>query len=337
LLIYFFFCWLYRFGNWFQVIIPAYPIFVIGVGSGLKSALRRARWGSGLKSALRRFGGFQSARLTALVVLLLGGLVVYRLVLSWPRANQHDLAVDTGLHPGWAVLADRPALPATVVAAFEERVALQYLQTVWQLVPGLVLVEAEAVGPAFPQPEMALYITRQGAAVAPGLVQHEGRSLQAAGEQLIALHSRPPHPLPASAYPLSLDFGGRLRLIGWEMTRPAEIPAPATSQEIASPWQIAFYWQSKIKMDSDYTISVRPLAEGQLIMQAGEPAIQDHQPVWGLYPTSRWHEGEVVRDVYALALPETISPDGVQVVVYRATAGGFENLGEQVINFRGGR
>jgi len=37
LFIYFIFSWGYRFGNWFQVIIPAYPIFIIGVAAGLRS------------------------------------------------------------------------------------------------------------------------------------------------------------------------------------------------------------------------------------------------------------------------------------------------------------
>ncbi|MEW5957384.1 MAG: DUF2723 domain-containing protein, partial [Chloroflexota bacterium] len=39
LLIYLLFCWGYRFGNWFQVIIPAYPIFIIGVAAGIDRIL----------------------------------------------------------------------------------------------------------------------------------------------------------------------------------------------------------------------------------------------------------------------------------------------------------
>jgi len=73
---------------------------------------------------------------------------------------------------------------------------------------------------------------------------------------------------------------------------------------------------------------VRPLVGGQLITVAGENLIQDHQPVWGLYPTSLWGVGELVRDVYALSLPPETTPDAVQIVVYKPGEAGFENLGE---------
>ena len=137
---------------------------------------------------------------------------------------------------------------------------------------------------------------------------------------------------PATAQPLSLDFGGKLQLLAWE-------PISDGSNEISaqpglpSNWQIALYWQPYGKVEADYTVSLRPLAAGQPLMQGNEPVMQDHQPVWGLYPTSRWRQGEIVRDVYALPLPEGVTPEAVQVVVYWITEKGFENLGEQVINF----
>jgi hypothetical protein len=67
-------------------------------------------------------------------------------------------------------------------------------------------------------------------------------------------------------------------------------------------------------------------------MAGDQPAMQDHQPVWGFYPTSRWHAGEVIRDVYAFNLPGPAAPEAIQVVIYQTTEGGFENLGEHVIN-----
>ena len=76
---------------------------------------------------------------------------------------------------------------------------------------------------------------------------------------------------------------------------------------------------------------MRPLRAGALIPGGdGQPVIQDHQPVWNAYPTSRWSPGEIVRDDYVLDLPGQIvpdGPDGAHIVVYRVTAGGFENLG----------
>jgi hypothetical protein len=64
----------------------------------------------------------------------------------------------------------------------------------------------------------------------------------------------------------------------------------------------------------------------------GQPLIQDHQPVWNSYPTSNWSPGEVVRDDFILYLPGEAIPDGAQIVVYRNTASGFENLGEVQID-----
>jgi hypothetical protein len=65
---------------------------------------------------------------------------------------------------------------------------------------------------------------------------------------------------------------------------------------------------------------------------SGEPLIQDHQPVWNSYPTSRWSPGEIVRDDYVLYLPDALVPDTAQIVVYRSTETGFENLGESQLD-----
>jgi len=98
-------------------------------------------------------------------------------------------------------------------------------------------------------------------------------------------------------------------------------------------WRLSLYWRAAAKSDVDYTISVRPLQKGALITGGdGQPVIQDHQPVWNAYPTSRWSPGEIVRDDYGLDLPGQAVPDGAQIVVYRVTAGGFENLGEATLS-----
>jgi hypothetical protein len=46
-----------------------------------------------------------------------------------------------------------------------------------------------------------------------------------------------------------------------------------------------------------------------LLNSAGEPvAVQDAVPVHFAYPTTAWRPGEIVSDVYDLALPTDISP-----------------------------
>ena len=166
-----------------------------------------------------------------------------------------------------------------------------------------------------------IYISRQALAVAPDAIGT--RYPQAAGKQLIALRDTPRTELPAAAVPAGVKFGdNQLMLVGWELID-------------ARDWQAALYWQALTPLADNYTISVRPLVGGQPIIAAGEPVIQDHQPVWGYYPTSRWNPGEIVRDVYALSLPDQVHPEAMQVVVYQTTADGFENLGDAIIPLAG--
>lgn len=322
LVIYFIFCWTYRFGNWFQVIIPAYPIFTIGFAAGLQKLIAVSRQRSavsGQQIAVSGRGSGVGGRWSSFIILILAALLAYRLITNLPRANQHNLPTDTGLDPGWAILADAPQTPAVIAGSFEEKVALDYLRTVWGAASGIVSTDpgqlaSEGVDPA----GYNFYVTRRAAAAEPDLIDASGLTPQAAGLELIALPDPPPTQLPATARQLDLMFGDALRLAGWELVD-------------SDPWQIALYWQTSTPLDYDYTISVRPLVAGQPIMVEGEPLIQDHQPVWGVYPTSRWPAGVIVRDVYALAMPPGIQPDAVQIIIYRPTAEGFENLAEQII------
>lgn len=341
LLIYFVFCWLYRFGNWFQVIIPAYPIFIIGVAAGMK---RIGEWriakGEGQiadgEEAKRRRGeaAHHVSRTTFYALLtLLAILLFYRFSTNLPRADQSHLPGDTGLDPGWAILADLPATPAVISSVFPEQVALQYLTHVWGATSAVYPAQPGDFSPPKGQiSNLSYYITRQAVAAAPEAVRLEEAYPQAAGEQLVALWPAPRTELPANAVPLDLAFGDTLKLVGWEQVETAyPLPLEVTGRLPRANWQIALYWQTSQPLREDYTVSVRPLMGGQLINVSETAVIQDHQPVWGVYPTSRWHPGEVVRDVYALSLPEDLTPEAIQIVVYKTTETGFENLAEGTI------
>lgn len=276
-----------------------------------------------------------------IVLALLILLFFYRFTTNLLHANQHNLPGDTALDPGWAILTDRPRPPAVISADFSERVALQYLQTIWGRGEGLYLTTAPGdfapLLPAGQTDNLSYYITRQAAVVLPEALSSL-KNLpfpdihpQAAGEQLVLLAPQPLSQLPATAQPLDLPFGDWLKLAGWEQLLTDDaLPSRAERAN----WQIALYWQATQPVPEDYTISVRPLVGEQIITENGAALIQDHQPVWGLYPTSRWQPGELVRDVYALRLPEGITPEAVQIVVYKTTEGGFENVGEQTLRVK---
>jgi hypothetical protein len=320
LAIYLLFCWVDRFGNWFQVILPVYPLVVLGFATGL-NALWSGNW---------RSDGWQYG-VRGLIVLGLVGLIASRLVVNLPRADQSHRAEDTGLEPGWAVLADAPPANSVIVGDHSEWLALQYLTHVWAAEP-----------PVYPRPlcqpdppnladdtqdppgASAIYLTRHAAATDPTCLADRHR--YAAGANLIQAQEIPNTLLPGTAQPVAGEFGSSLRLVGYEIQ-----PTPDDGLAGASiaPWHLSLYWQADLPIGFDYTVSVRPLRQGELILdQDGGPLIQDHQPVWGTYPTGRWSPGEVVRDDYVLPLPDQAIPDGVQIVVYRAIEDGFENLGE---------
>jgi hypothetical protein len=318
--IYILFCWVDRFGNWFQVIVPAYPLIVLGFATGL-NALWEKRW-----TPVTWTYGMRSLIILGLLV-----LVGYRFVHSWPRADQSNRPEDTGLEPGWAVLSDQPLAHSIVVGTYDEWLALQYLTYIWGADPATQPrpLCQPALGSANEQrpPQFAVpnvYITRRAAAEVPTCLADQHR--YAAGANLILVQSTPNAQVPGSARDTNLNFGPGLALVGVELHpwRSATSAGPSTS-----PWHISLYWRANTRMDTNYTVSVRPLRDGQFIVgEDGRPLIQDHQPVWDSYPTTRWSPGEIVRDDYVISLPDQALPNEAQIVVYRMTNAGFENLAE---------
>jgi hypothetical protein len=314
LAIYLLFCWVDRFGNWFQVIMPAYPLLVLGLATGL-NALRpdRRRWG-----------------IRGLMLIGLVALVAYRFAISLPRADQSHQPEDSGLDPGWAVLADEPLAYSIIVGDYNQWLALEYLAYIWGAAPPVYPRPLCQLDPPDRVRVSATYLTRQAAAADPDCLADQHR--YAAGDTLIRVQSAPNTRLPESARPVTFEFGPQLTLAGFEVQRPPQgepgrgrRPAPYPPAD----WQLSLYWRAEAAMNVDYTVSIRPLRDGELIpSEDGQPLIQDHQPVWNSYPTSRWSPGEVVRDDYVLSLPGQVTPDGVQIVVYRSTPEGLENLGE---------
>jgi hypothetical protein len=357
------FCWVDRFGNWFQVTMPAYPLIILGLAAGLAAisdactcaALRRKCWCqrsaisdqqsavSGQPSAISSqqppTSNFQpptsnlqslTSNFQPLILIAFTALVAYRFAVSLPGADQSRRPDETGLDPGWAVLADHPLPNSVVVGETDEWLALQYLATVWEAQPPVLprpLCRPDPAG-------AAVYLTRRAAGADPACLADRHR--YAAGATLIRAQADSNTQLPASAHPLAVDFGPTMTLAGFEtQSTPGDGASRSTLDASRFPlaWRLSLYWRATAKSDVDYTVSVRPLRAGSLIPGGdGQPIIQDHQPVWNAYPTSRWSPGEIVRDDYGLDLPGQAVPDGAQIVVYRITAEGFENLGEANIS-----
>jgi hypothetical protein len=92
------------------------------------------------------------------------------------------------------------------------------------------------------------------------------------------------------------EFGEELALVGWSLdTRPALQPGDTV--------RLIVVWQAQQPMTADYVAFVH------LVDEDGQGwAGDDHQPYDGLYPTSAWGGGEMVRDAFTLTVPADAPP-----------------------------
>lgn len=90
------------------------------------------------------------------------------------------------------------------------------------------------------------------------------------------------------------DFGDALALVGWTL-EPETLNAETVNLTIV--------WQARRALTRRYTAFVHlETSRGEKIAQ------DDHEPLGGIYPTTRWAANEMVRDVYALHLARELLP-----------------------------
>lgn len=310
LLLYGIFAFVDRLGNWFQVIMPVYPLLVASFAVAVQAVWRR------IASSAQPAGTRTAQR--ALLVAGLLALLVVRFERSWPDTDLRDRLGDTALHAGQAILADAPEPEAAVFGVVTETLSLRYLTDIWGRRPDVAAVsssQAQAVLTAGSRP---LYATNSAAPLIWSEIDPAAH-LSSAGQTLIRVAREAATTLPADARPLDLPAGDSLSLLGLAAAQP----------EPGQPWPVRLYWRARGAMAHDWSVSVRPTFGGQPLAQDGGGIVQHDlaHPVHGAYPTGRWQPGEVVADDYLLALPAGPAPDGLQVVIYRPLPGeGFENL-----------
>jgi hypothetical protein len=92
------------------------------------------------------------------------------------------------------------------------------------------------------------------------------------------------------------EFGDQLALLGWSLQAPVTL-------EAGEPFSLTVVWQAQQALETDYA------AFAHLVDEGGQGwAGDDHQPYDGLYPTSAWGAGEMVRDQFALTVPAGAPP-----------------------------
>jgi len=101
---------------------------------------------------------------------------------------------------------------------------------------------------------------------------------------------------------VNVRLGDQIALLGYVL--------PTTSVRAGDVVSLTIYWQSLVKPTRDYTVFVHLLnADGH------ERAHVDAQPHGGMYPTSIWAAGEIIRDDYALQLSADLAPGAYRIEV----------------------
>ncbi|MGD1996653.1 MAG: DUF2142 domain-containing protein [Anaerolineae bacterium] len=85
--------------------------------------------------------------------------------------------------------------------------------------------------------------------------------------------------------PLTINFGGKIELLGYELDREEVTPGNRAP--------VILYWRCLSEMEQDYTLTVRILGQDSRVFGA----LRLH-PGHGNFPTSLWKEGDTFREIY---------------------------------------
>ncbi len=332
LTLYAIFTWAYRYGNWFQVILPAYPLVLVGAGAAIERMQSLgAKGAAALLPAPRRDRLF-SAGLRAAPLAVLIALIVWRAGASLPAANSRNRPQDTALERA-AVLIDQP-LPqgSALFASVDDVLALQYLIHIWSLRPDLRVISSvqaaqELAGapvyvtwdaiPTFldelnivPQPSV-LAVSPDWFAIIPSAFD--------AGASIV------PQPSVQVDEAVSADV-----VFNGYRVAPSPSGEPAAKNATEST-DLTLYWRLENgHWPEDLAISVRPTQGGDFLFDDSGALLQIDRarPADGLASESASRAPLIVADPYRLPpLPASaLRPDGAAVIVYASSADGFADI-----------
>lgn len=115
--------------------------------------------------------------------------------------------------------------------------------------------------------------------------------------------------LPTTARPGSLVYGGRVRLLAYELDKETLHPGDIL--------QVVLYWQVLAPVEGNYLAFVHLL--GRERADAGQA---DGFPAGGRYPTDRWQVGEIVRDAHLVQ----VSAEATAPAVAQLDVGFYDRL-----------
>ena len=274
-----------------------------------------------------------------MLLLLLVGTIVWRINTSLPQANSRNRPDDHALDRA-AILLGAP-LPqnASLFAAVEDTLAIQYLTQIWEVRPDLKILSSPAVS-ALLGAGTTVYVTYQSAERLYSELPETGDiKIGAVNPDWVQLSTQEAPSPPDSSIPDIVLDGQRewaVTLGGYRVTTgPTGLPVRALG---GSNLDIMLYWAlPHEEWPEGVSISVRPMSGGALIPdpagEAGAILQQDaSQPLHGLLSLSGESitKLDLIVDAYRIEMPiEAISAvDEIQVLLYRSVDGGFETVAE---------
>lgn len=310
LILYAIFCWVDRFGNWFQVILPVYPLLVLGVaglihrydGRVIRTG-KAARASEEIDFSVRPRREYD-IRNTALTLLVL--LILWRGLASLPGADSRDRPDDTGLDRPALLLDQTPPPDAVLFAARDDALGLAYLIDIGGVRSDLRVVDKTGTNEALAGGGQVL-VTADAAGLLLGeltVAPPQVHGWSGAWVELL------PHAAPQGREPtVRLDkvLGDGIVLQGYSVRE-------------AGGLTVELFWSvEENATPGDWSISVR----------SGDGSVQQDAvgPVFGLRPFSSFVPGETVVDAYGLGTGKPV--DALWLILYRSTDGGFENLAEE--------
>ncbi|MFN8469877.1 MAG: DUF2723 domain-containing protein [Caldilineaceae bacterium] len=321
LIIYVVFDWMYRCANWYQVILPAYPLVLLGVAAAAERVqiyfeLQGRKWAAYLPAAI------------------LIAAIAWRGATAWERADSSDRPEDTALARA-GVLVDQPLPPnASLFAATGDALALEYLAHIWGIRPDLTTVSSAEAGKHLAAGE-TVFTTYDAAPVLLSELPVDLPVRRAgAGPDWLALNKEAPemqremqaNPTQASATPalrsVEQDIVPGVILKGYAVT-----PAPDGKPVTAAPpgADVTLYWGLLGDWPSTLGISLRPTQGGSFVPDPSGAAgaivqVDAPAPLHGLAAAG----DTAIADSYRIPMPP--GADGILLIVYEKTADGFRNL-----------
>jgi len=284
--------------------LPATVLAAVGLALLADSLGRRARWGQ------------------SLATLMLAAVVVFLVVVNRPQvlAVTRDRSAEAVIATAEQVALLPADRPTTFMALWgNDYWALAYAQAFEARLPGLDIVDHNADFRAISARGNRLLTFSETFYRRPlswwdGRLGHVSLSSAAPGVVEIALE---PSLAPADVPPgPELDLGDGVWI------RSAQL-SPGRDGSLV----LTVYWQAEAPPALDYSVAVHLVAHDppRGAEDSLSQADQAH-PVYGWYPISRWHAGEIVRDHYLVEVPDGAEPRAVRVALYRADgSGGFVN------------